>query len=188
MGLGYDIQYGDCGLGCELRARFLGICTQRYFTQRNTGSLVLYIKIVTCVPACVCACVRACVTFWIAYCMNTTYFMQRRQILSCGNLRWEMYCIRNVLYQDPLRQTDRRLHVITCTIARHLFNISAEKIDGVEKRGNTAPILGRLLGNRGSQRYADSPIRRRREWPLLWCVVCSCARSTCNVAMPIVRK
>ena len=32
---------------------------------------------------------------------------------------------------------------------RHWFNISADKIDWVEKRGNTAPIPGRLLETEG---------------------------------------
>ena len=40
----------------------------------------------------------------------------------------------------------------------HWFNIRAGKIDGVEKRTNTAPILGRLLDHGGSQRHVVNNI------------------------------
>ena len=51
---------------------------------------------------------------------------------------------------------DRGWRVITCIIVRHKFNVRVGKIGLVKKRTNTAPILGRLLENGGSQRYAES--------------------------------
>ena len=70
----------------------------------------------------------------------------------------------------------------------HWFNISAGKIGGVKKPNNTAPILGWLLGNGGSQRHAVNTIRRRRECPGVWCAVCICAHATCRLAAPFVGK
>ena len=157
---------------------------QNNSTFHQTGIIIPYIKIVICVSALLRACVPACLTFWIAYCVHTIGYYWVTKF-------WHLVVLDEkyiTLEFKPLPLTGRRWHVITCTIVPHWLNIGAGKIDLVEKLTNIAPIQGRLLGNGGSQRYAVSTVRRKREWPVVWCVVCSSVHSTCKVTINIVRK
>ena len=87
------------------------------------------------------------------------YWMQHCQILTCGRPRWEMYCIRirtPAIDRPPLARDN----------VHHRFNIGRRKICEAKKKKTDQHRSdhGWLLDNGGSQRYAESTIRLRREW------------------------